>query len=637
MNQNAFKVVVSAAATGLCLAAIAIEANKRMAPKSGREPWSSREDASHYDYIIVGGGTAGCVLASRLAEDPGVSVLLLEAGEDADSNIFVTTPLFNFGLFYHPRHEWGLKTVPQVHINNRVLKQIRGRMMGGCSSINGMMYTRGPSADYDEWANKFGNPGWTFEEVFPYFKKSEGFCDPQRSDIVGLGHDPTYATFEPEYHGTEGPWNVTYNFMYGSAKGFVRASLAEGVPLNRDPNGSSDIGVSRVQRTQTNDGTRMSTSKAFLSDPKIVPGGGRRGTIRVVTQAHVLKLLLEDRHGVPTAVGVVFKDARNVEHQVYARQEVVLSAGSLHSPTLLLASGIGHQIHKSIPFVHSLPGVGRNLSDHVGCGLVYQAPDHCHTVHNAMSPMNAPKALYNYFRHGTGPVTSQNVEAIVAVRLEDIDPEFVAREKAAGTWREMASGPNVPHVELMFLSAFYHPDEYRPGMKDNHNYYTVFACLLNPVSRGNVEVNVDPKSKSPLMPTIDQNLFSDPFDVRVMKVAIRFAQRVAKHMQADPTMAGVPWGATKTITDSDDDELLEAFIRTNSNTFFHTCGTTKMGPASDPEAVVDHRLKVHGVDRLRVIDAGVIPKVIAGHTCAATIMIAEKAADMIKQARRKEE
>ncbi|KAG0034767.1 hypothetical protein BGZ82_005616 [Podila clonocystis] len=553
--------------------------------RTGREPWDPSKDTTEYDYIILGGGTAGCVLASRLSEDPNVSVLVLEAGEDMDSSWRVKVPPGSVSLF-NSKHDWKMRSVPQPNANNRSLRLIRGKMLGGCSVINSMQYTRGPKDDFDAWAHEFKNPGWTYEEVLPYFKKSESFSisskEPANTERART-RQPEYETLEPDYHGTDGPWKLSYHHLFNAGKGFVRANVAEGVRRNVDINGSSTLGVFRMQTFIQSNAVRSSLSKAFLRDTKAVPGGGDRGTVRVVTSVNVDKILIKAVRGVPTAVGAVFRDSMNVVHKVYAKREVLLSAGVFHSPQILLASGIGYSVHDTIPLVN------------------------------------------------------QMVETATFVRLEDIAPDFVAREKAAGTWQDRSSGPGAPHIELLFLVSYYEGNEV-PKIPDvNSNYYTIVPVIMNPVSRGKVGVKVtaNPDGKKgdevKLEAWVDPGVYADEFDVRVMREAIKFVRRIGKRMQADPEMGGVECSPTEAAVANDDNDALDAFIRQKTDTFFHSCGTCKMGPASDEMAVVDNRLRVHGVSNLRVVDSSIIPKVIAGHTCAAVVMVAERASEMIKQ------
>ncbi|KAF8934980.1 hypothetical protein BGZ52_002116 [Haplosporangium bisporale] len=641
MNRDTTK-VIAAVTIGLGLATIAYRASQPP-KKPGRGTWKAKKETLEYDYIIIGGGTAGCVLASRLTENENVRVLVLEAGDDNDDSYKVRTPMMAAFMF-ESKWDWRMFTVPQVYANNRSLKHVRGKMLGGCSSLNGMGYIRGPASDFDRWADDFGNPGWSYEEVLPYFKKAECFHDPAlpsdhpRGPKTNRVHDPETETFEPEYHGTEGPWNLTYQYLNGASRGFMRANEAEGVPRNYDVNGSSSLGVFRHQLFIQPNAIRHSLSNAYLGKNKNLPKSDNRPNLRIVLKTHVEKILIENINGVQTAVGAVFRDERNVLHKVYAKSEVILSAGVFHSPPILLASGIGHQIHQSIPLIHPLPGVGRNLTDHMALGIVYRCPLSVDTVQQGVTPWKFPRHVYNYFRNGTGILTSVVMDAASYVRLEDIAPEFVAREKANGTWKEMASGPKAPDIELMFIPCTYTTEVLNEVPNFFDNKYTIVPALLNPASRGSVttKVTVEQGKKKGdsylrVEPVLDPNILSDAFDMRVMKEAVKFARRVGKHMQRDPEMAGIECFPTEAAVPDDDDEALENFIRQHFASFFHPTGTCAMGPASNPMAVVDNRLRVHGIDRLRVVDSSIMPKVIAGHTCATVVMIAEKASDMIKQ------
>ncbi|KAK3815959.1 MAG: hypothetical protein JOS17DRAFT_759453 [Linnemannia elongata] len=651
MIQDTFQTITTAT-IGLGLAAMAYQ-NTKLPKILGRATWDDDKDVKDFDYVVLGGGTAGCVLASRLSEDPSVSVLVIEAGEDMDNSIQTKLPI-GYPKLFQTKHDWQFKTIPQTHAEGREMDQVRGKMLGGCSSINAMQYTRGPHSDYDAWESEFGNDGWSYKSVLPYFKKAEGFHDPSLDKSHPMGprssrvHDPEYDTFEPEYHGTEGPWHQSYHHFSATTKAFIKTGVAMGLPHTPDPNGRSELGVARMQTSINADATRCSTSNAYLR-PEVVPGGGARGHVRVVLKAHVERILLETKDGVPTAVGAEFRDDKDVLRRVYARREVLLSAGVFCSPALLLASGIGYHIHDSIPLLHHLPGVGENLSDHVGMSVVYACPPTTQTMHTAFAPSKLPKALYQYFVHGTGPLTSQVMEAACFVRLEDIAPDFVAREKANGTYQERASGPNAPHIEILFPACFVDNEDFT-RMDDTHkNFYTLLVVLLNPASRGRTsarvtEVVVDQKKTTAkknskegeaemrfkVEPLIDPNFLADEFDIRVLREGMRFARRLGKKMQQDPALAGFEYVPGEASVPSEDDEAMDLYIRQKCTTFLHSVGTCSMGPATNPKAVVDERLKVHGVDRLRVVDASVMPKVIAGHTAAGTVMLAERAADLIK-------
>ncbi|KAG0252886.1 hypothetical protein DFQ27_007793 [Actinomortierella ambigua] len=612
--------------------------------KTGREPWDPKVDVDEYDYIIIGGGTAGCVLAARLAEDPDVSVLILEAGGSHDM-LMTRIPMAGWSC-YGTKHDWKFVTVPQVFCNNRKLNVVRGKLLGGCSSINGMEYTRSPASDFDEWERQ-GNPGWAYKDVLKYFKKSEGFHDANLPQDHPQGiHTPRnrdflqYDTFEPEFHGTDGPWKTGYHHFFGASMGFIRGCMAEGLDFIEDINGSKTLGTAHLQDHIKPNGARSSPAFCFLGAPGVVPGGkGGRGKIRVVLHAFVRRILLEeDASGQKRAVGVEFVDERNQKKgktfKVFARDEVLLCSGAMQSPQILVASGIcptKTPIHPSIPVLHHLPGIGMNMTDHIGVGVNFRATRRCHTVHKEMNFVMMPRALYRYYVHGTGVLTSKVVEAAAFVRLEDIAPEFVAREKANGTWKDLASSPTAPHIEILFACAYSRGN--LPVMKpDHHNYYTMIAVLLNPASEGSITFEASEDGLT-LNPLLDPNYLSDNFDVRVMREAIKFIRRLGDRMKLDPEVGGDEYFPGEEKVPSDSNRMLDAYLRCDTTTFYHNVGTCKMGPASDPMAVVDHELKVHGISQLRVVDASIIPRVPSGHTCGPTIMVAEKAADMIKESR----
>jgi len=271
-----------------------------------------------------------------------------------------------------------------------------------------------------------------------------------------------------------------------------------------------------------------------------------------------------------------------VVRRVYASREVCLSSGVFQSPTLLLASGIGYHIHDSIPLVHALPGVGQNMTDHIGVAIVYKAPPHVQSIHTTFALKNIPKNIYKYFRHGTGPLSSQAVESGCFVRLEDIAPEFVTREKANGTWQERASGPDAPHIEILFPPCYVKADDFR--YFPSGNYYTLIAVLLNPASKGRTGVQVTEvpttskgketgRKELKVEPLIDPNFLADDFDMRVMKEAVKFARRLGKRMQQDPELGGVECSPGEEAVPNEDDAAMEAFIRQNCTTYFHSVGT----------------------------------------------------------------
>ncbi|KAF9432561.1 hypothetical protein BGZ76_010634 [Entomortierella beljakovae] len=606
-------------------------------PEEGKGPWDNSKDLlQHYDYIVLGGGSAGCVVASRLAEDPRVNVLVLEAGYTDDIMSSKTPAVFILNIDNNDT-DWRFKTTPQVHAGGRIMKQPRGKLLGGTSSINAMMYHRGPGSDFDEWES-LGNPGWSYKECLPYFMKSEGFNDPNlptshpKGPLTNRIRRPQYETFDPEYHGTNGPWQVSAHFLHGSSEGFIRANIAEGVKFNKDFNGESTLGVNKIQTFIQRDGVRSSLSRAFLKPNGVIPGGKDRGTIRVVYGANIQRILVHSKNGEKMAYGAEFLDHNNVLRRVVATREVLLCAGAFGSPHILLASGIGPSPQYSIPHVHTLPGVGANLLDHLGIGVNFRARNRADVGH--LGPINSLKSFFNYKLHGTGFLSSQMGEVANFVRLEEFAPEFVAREKANGTYIERASGPNSPHIEVIFTPYFARTHATIPA-DDTKGYYTMIALLLNPASVGTVKI-APKKTKAANVgveyeTVIDPNYLAESFDARVMAEAVKFIRRIGRKLNLDPEVGGREVFPGESAVPDNDDAKLEQYVRNSCETYYHPTSTCRMGPSSDPLAVVDNRLRVHGIDRLRVIDASAMPKLTAGHTCAPTVLIGERASDMIKE------
>ncbi|KAG0335789.1 hypothetical protein BG000_007244 [Podila horticola] len=580
---NLNKKVAGVAVVG-ALGASYISKKRNQDPTRG--PWNASVDSmAHYDYVILG------------ADDIPQSM----------------TPL-SMSRCWHTELDWNLTSVPQVHAYGRVMRQPRGKLLGGSSSINAMMYHRGPASDYDEW-EMLGNPGWSYRECLHYFKKAEGFNDPNlpvdhpKGPLTNRIRKPQYETFEPEFHGTEGPWQITYHHLFGVTEAFIRANVAEGVPFNKDFNGSSTIGVNRVQTFIDRKAVRSSTARAYLGPDQLLKDGRPRqdrGHIRIVYGAKIVRVLIQKRKGVKVAIGAEFLDTNHQLQRVMAVKEVLLCAGAFGSPHILLASGIGPKPHPTIPHIHTLAGVGQNLQDHLGI----------------------PGILYDYKVNGVGVLSSQGAESACFVRLEDVAPEFVAREKANGTWQDRSSGPKSPHFEVIFCPSYLRHHSSTP-IPDGQNYFTLIGLLLNPISTGQVTISDVKDGK--LETLIDPNFFSDPFDARVMAEMIRFIRRIGAHMGRDPACGAVEAYPGVDKVPNEDEAAMQEYVKRESSVYYHPTSTCRMGPASDPLAVVDARLNVYGIDRLRVVDASVMPKLPAAHTCAPTIMIAEKSADMIRE------
>jgi choline dehydrogenase-like flavoprotein len=528
------------------------------------------------DYLIVGGGSAGCVLAARLSEDPSVQVALLEAGP-ADTSVLIHCPAGLGLLAKNGQANWGFQTVPQVGLNGRRGYQPRGKVLGGSSSVNAMIYLRGQRADYDRWAAE-GNAGWSWNDVLPYFRRAE--------------HNERGAD---AFHATGGPLNVMdLRSPHRFGPVFVEAGKQAGHAENRDFNGISQEGVGLYQVTHK-DGERFSAAKAYL-----VPNRNRPN-LHVVTGAHATRILLEGRR----AVGVAYRQG-SADRELRAVREVIVSAGALLSPQLLMVSGIGPaaelQRH-GIPVVHDLPGVGRNLHDHVDVVQVVDAP-HLTDLFglSGRGLVNAFKGILEWRRHRRGLLTTNFAEAGGFIRSTPDEP--------------------APDLQLHFVI----------GKLVDHGRKTVFGhgyschvCLLQPRSRGKVTL----ASADPLAgPLIDPNFLADPDDVRRLVRGFQAMRRILEQ----PALAGLRGRELATSAGARDEAAIEAFVRNHADTIYHPVGTCRMGNGAND--VVDAQLRVHGMEALRVVDASVMPTIISGNTNAPVIMIGEKAADLVKAAAR---
>ncbi len=531
---------------------------------------------SEFDYVIVGGGSAGCVLAARLSEDPRVSVCLIEAGP-VDKNPLIHIPAGLVALVPHGICNWAFETVPQPGLGGRRGYQPRGRTLGGSSSINAMIYIRGHPRDYDQW-EALGNPGWGWTDVLPYFRKAEG-----------------NKVFSNEFHGTGGPLDVA-NLRSRNPLGeaFVAAAEQAGFPRNDDFNGAEQEGCGPYQVTQRR-GRRCSTAKAYVT-PHL-----KRPNLTVMTGMLAQRVLFEGRR----AVGAELRDVReNKISTVKARGEVILSAGAFQSPQLLMLSGIGDGSalkQLGIDEIEHLPGVGRNLQDHIDVILNYRSRSRDAV---GVSPMMIPRliwALLEYRLKHTGLLTTNFAEAGGFVKSDPSQP--------------------IPDIQFHFAIAqiLDHARKiaWSPGL-------SLHVCALRPQSRGSVQLNGRDPRKPPL---IDPGFLTDPEDMVTLIKGVRHARRI----MAAPAMAplhGPELGSAKADTDAQ----LEAMIRARADTIYHPVGTCRMG--HDSMSVVDTDLRVRGVEGLRVVDASIMPTLIGGNTNAPTIMIAEKAADTIKAAAR---
>ncbi|NVH47279.1 GMC family oxidoreductase [Photobacterium damselae] len=527
-----------------------------------------------FDYIIVGAGSAGCVLANRLSANSHNKVCLIEAGPQ-DKHPMIHVPLGLIGMMHSKVMNWRYYTEPEPALNERKLFWPRGKTLGGSSSSNAMCYIRGHASDYDHWAS-LGNAGWSYQDVLPYFRKAE------------------HQEFgEDIYHGSNGPLHVSeLRIKNPLSQAFIKAAKQAGLRYNDDFNGQQQEGIGFYQVTQKN-GQRCSSAVAYLREAET------RDNLTIITNAMVNKVLIDN--GV--AVGVEYQQGGEIK-AVHARKEVILSGGAINSPQLLMLSGIGDKEHLNahgIECVADLPGVGQNLQDHLDILVVTRERTFHSVGFSPIAMLRAIKGVFDYWLFRQGNFTTNVAEAGGFLKTDD--------------------GLDKPDVQFHFSPCFL----------DNHGLdllqtvkhgYSLHACCLRPKSRGVLMLR-DSNPQSP--PILQPNYLSHPDDIEVMLKGLKVSRQILAQKAFDHYRGKEAFPGKEVATDDE----LRSFIRQKAESIYHPVGTCKMG--NDKAAVVDSCLRVRGVEQLRVVDASIMPTLIGGNTNAPTIMIAEKASDLILQ------
>jgi choline dehydrogenase len=524
------------------------------------------------DFIVIGAGSSGCVIANRLSTDPKNKVVLLEAG-GKDTNPWIHIPVGYFKTMHNPSVDWCYRTEPDPGLNGRAIDWPRGKVLGGSSSLNGLLYVRGQKEDYDRW-RQMGNEGWGWEDVLPLFKRSE---DQER------GAD--------DFHGTGGPLTVSnMRIQRPICDAWVAAAQEAGYPFNPDYNGAQQEGVGYFQLT-TRNGRRCSAAVAFLNPAK------NRDNLQIITRALVERIEMDGRR----VTGVTYLDKAGTRRTIKARKEVILSAGAINSPQTLMLSGIGpaeHLKENGITPLVDLPGVGQGMQDHLQARLVFKCNEP--TLNDEVrSLFNQARIALKYALFRAGPMT-------------------MAASLATGF---MKTRPELATPDIQFHVQPWSADSPGEGVHP-FSAFTMSVCQLRPESRGEIRLNgSDPRSYPKIIP----NYLSTETDCRTIVDGVNIARRIARHAPLASKIAEE--FRPQSDLDMDDYDGTLDWARSNTASIYHPTGTCKMGQGDD--AVIDSSLRVHGIEGLRVADCSIMPEIVSGNTNAPAIMIGEKASDLV--------
>ncbi|KAH7106746.1 alcohol oxidase [Auriculariales sp. MPI-PUGE-AT-0066] len=571
----------------------------------------------HYDYIVAGGGTTGCVLAARLSEQPNVRVLLLEAGQSGVKNLLTHIPAGPPLLFETPA-DWALSTVPQAHANERSLFWPRGRMLGGCSSMNAELFQYGSPSDFDEWARTSGSSEWSWDNFKQYLSKFERFVSHKDFQV------------DDSLRGQSGPMRTGFvgNFSMW-AQSFIRSTNAVGVPIRKDFNTSEGtIGVGKSMSFINDNGTRCSTETAYLT-PEVLA----RPNLTVLVDAQITRVVLEDdaTKG-KKAVGVEFASGSSRKlYTVRASREVIVACGSAHTPQILMLSGIGPAEHlKTVGVLvqRDLPGVGQNLLDHPSVNLRFRVPAKESIGKVALKgwkQIYAVPSLLQWLIFGNGPMLCNVGESFAFVRSDD--QTYFPKSEYPEMLEDTTSGPGAPDIEMYASPLAWWDHARMPVVPVSHpeSLCSLVAVLLRPTAMGSIMLKSSDPFESPL---INPNYLGSEHDMVVLRRAIKLLSRI---IQAGP-LAQLLVEETEPLLDNNihlaSDAEIDRIIKERVETTYHPTSTARMAPESDG-GVVDAELKVYGVAGLRIADASVLPTIPSGHPVAAIIAVAEKAADLI--------